>query len=939
MSLQADSLGLALIDYYVAASLLLGAVTVAWPFVKQPAGRIAIAWAMAVGLASLVIAVCLPGRFKVAWVSAIAAERNVPSVSASPFEGLAQSMPQDETPSETVSPSESGSQSAPPRASEPQSVSAPQSASGEDDGSAANLWERSILLLFLTGGFVVGAWLVWGALNTGRLLRNAVPAPGELQRELEHLVSSTARPPRLLLCLEVASPVAVGLFRPAIMLPTPLANASNRVGFYAAIAHEWAHIKNRDLWLLALDRCLLLALFAHPLYWWIRRRIRDDQEVLADAATAVVVDRRDYAQELLRWSRMFNRRRPHDVAGMLGFWEHTSRISRRIKMLIEEKYQIDTRCSWRWKCSSAGLLGALVFLFSLLTVRPAPTDLAGAQTAGQRDTSPTVSSKVAESSAEAPKREDFEEVVQSYARACNALKTYDVYLRITQRFPMKYVLGQGRERKVPRTRLRGKWQPLGPGEEPPVKMVSLRQVYLSDGKRREERFDPTTGDLMTVRVFDGKTERTLLKPIAVGKRQATIRAPRDFNTSDFDDYEAYLRESFRSSLPRALLNQPGTRLLKRPDKQSELWWFESPLVPDGFATNGGRRVALDPARRFMPSLIELHSRGENGEVMLKKRFEIKRFREVAQGLPVPVEMEFTAYNPQPGPFFGKPVNQFEIVVDEEKSRWNEPLSDADFLLPFPEGTEVTDFINNTAFIAGKGDDGKDSKELRKRASEVLPITVAETPQGQSEVYATEQNLADVVAQERDAVRLLLKYRARIRLYDSGHVRDVWFEAASDPSNLQRAGAGIDDALAKVRDFHHLERLSLGGTEVTDAGMVHLKDLGSLKRLLLGNVRITNRGVENLKDLTNLEMLYLDNTLGDGDTIKRVRFTDQGMAYLADLKNLEYLFLDGTDVTDEGLRQLEGLEKLKHLHLARTRITQQGVERLQRALPNLDHVQR
>jgi len=45
----------------------------------------------------------------------------------------------------------------------------------------------------------------------------------------------------------------------------------------------------------------------------------------------------------------------------------------------------------------------------------------------------------------------------------------------------------------------------------------------------------------------------------------------------------------------------------------------------------------------------------------------------------------------------------------------------------------------------------------------------------------------------------------------------------------------------------LSRLSLWGTKVTDAGLVHLKGLGNLKALDLSATRVTDDGVKQLQE--------------------------------------------------------------------------------------------
>ena len=100
----------------------------------------------------------------------------------------------------------------------------------------------------------------------------------------------------------VTTAVALGLRRPTIVLPAGLLAEGPPQALRAVLTHEWAHIRNGDLRLLALGRCLLVLLFAHPLFWWLRRAIRGDQELLADAAAAGD-DRPAYAEELLRLAR------------------------------------------------------------------------------------------------------------------------------------------------------------------------------------------------------------------------------------------------------------------------------------------------------------------------------------------------------------------------------------------------------------------------------------------------------------------------------------------------------------------------------------------------------------------------------------------------------------------------------------------------------------
>jgi Leucine-rich repeat (LRR) protein len=154
----------------------------------------------------------------------------------------------------------------------------------------------------------------------------------------------------------------------------------------------------------------------------------------------------------------------------------------------------------------------------------------------------------------------------------------------------------------------------------------------------------------------------------------------------------------------------------------------------------------------------------------------------------------------------------------------------------------------------------------------------------------------------------------------------------------------------------LEYLSLTGTRVTDAGLVHLKSFPNLKGLWLRleptTIRdfvhtvlprndiqyqwahahrpgpsITTTGLAALKNNTRLEMLDLSGS----------QISDDSLAELGTLASLQQLALNDTPITDEGLKNLIGLKSLSILHLRKTRVSEQGVAELKRSLPRLDVV--
>ncbi len=99
----------------------------------------------------------------------------------------------------------------------------------------------------------------------------------------------------------VASPVAIGLLRPAILLPPDWRDWGS-AKLDAVLAHEQSHIRRRDpavQFLSAIHRALL---WAGPLSWFLDRQIvRTAEHVSDDDAVAATRDRLSYAELLLEF--------------------------------------------------------------------------------------------------------------------------------------------------------------------------------------------------------------------------------------------------------------------------------------------------------------------------------------------------------------------------------------------------------------------------------------------------------------------------------------------------------------------------------------------------------------------------------------------------------------------------------------------------------------
>jgi beta-lactamase regulating signal transducer with metallopeptidase domain len=287
------------LTHWLADLLLLGSVLLllahlALPLLRQPEQRMTLAWGVILGLWVLMVVAAFPQWPRQSLWLGQHQEESQPSLAVSPV--IISPVPVAGGPAQAVASAVSAwpQELAPGPSSETVSVEA---TAGSPSPLAANL-----LRLWFLGVVMALGWISLGAWQAVRLLRRSQESPLWMQQELAQIVPQSSLP-RLRVSPRVATAVALCASRPHIVLPASSTQREDATGVRAALAHEWAHIRNGDLWLLALERLLLPVFFWHPLFWLFRRRIRFDQELLADAAAAGEQPV-EYAEALLAWAKL-----------------------------------------------------------------------------------------------------------------------------------------------------------------------------------------------------------------------------------------------------------------------------------------------------------------------------------------------------------------------------------------------------------------------------------------------------------------------------------------------------------------------------------------------------------------------------------------------------------------------------------------------------------
>lgn len=359
-----------LFDYYTLATCLLAGAGVASIRLRQPARRLAVARASLGGLAVLLVLVALPTWPKARLAAPLGRTNPATAPTTVRGPGGAEMMP----PVVLLDPAVGGAR-ATTEAKPAQDAAGPARHGVISPGSAprprANLdgWEPAAWA-FATGAATMLAWLVLGSWRAAMVRRRAGPAPAGLVAALARVVGPGRAVPELLVSALIRQPVAIGAWRPAIILPEVLVRTESAAHLKAALAHEWAHIRHGDLRLIALSRLLLPVLYAHPAYWWLRRQVRNDQEALADAAAASGTGRISYAEVLLAWSGRYVGPPPILAGGAVALFERPSQIRWRIGLLLDRNFRVEPACPRWWRLAVRAAATVAVLGLSLLSLRP-----------------------------------------------------------------------------------------------------------------------------------------------------------------------------------------------------------------------------------------------------------------------------------------------------------------------------------------------------------------------------------------------------------------------------------------------------------------------------------------------------------------------------------------------------------------------------------------
>jgi len=136
-----------------------------------------------------------------------------------------------------------------------------------------------------------GASLFWWTIHWRRLCRTVRHAT----------ILSLDAPIQVLCCGENLEPGVFGIFKPVLLLPNGILDRLSPAQLRVVLAHELCHVRRRDNMTAAIHLFVEALFWFHPLVWWIKARLLEEQERACDEEVIQMGgDTQIYAESILR---------------------------------------------------------------------------------------------------------------------------------------------------------------------------------------------------------------------------------------------------------------------------------------------------------------------------------------------------------------------------------------------------------------------------------------------------------------------------------------------------------------------------------------------------------------------------------------------------------------------------------------------------------------
>ncbi len=198
-------------------------------------------------------------------------------------------------------------------------------------------WLGLGFVVWACGGLVFGGVQFRRALKVRRIVARSRPAPGWLEQSVREVAARIGvASPRAIIVPGLSSPCLWCVGRPRLLWPERLGVADSP-RWRAVIGHELAHLRRGDHWVSWLELFAGCVWWWNPLFWLVRRQVRETAEMSCDAwaVWAVPGGEREYAESLVEVTRLVSR--IPAPAPLLGVSSGARRsLERRLTMILSE---------------------------------------------------------------------------------------------------------------------------------------------------------------------------------------------------------------------------------------------------------------------------------------------------------------------------------------------------------------------------------------------------------------------------------------------------------------------------------------------------------------------------------------------------------------------------------------------------------------------------
>jgi beta-lactamase regulating signal transducer with metallopeptidase domain len=204
-----------------------------------------------------------------------------------------------------------------------------------------------IVIIWLIGVCVLSIRLLLGFAGLYRWRRCLVQLPENLAQSIASLSERLGMPGflRVFASPFARLPIAVGCFKPMVLLPLTMLTQLPPEMLEAIIAHELAHIRRLDLWVNVFQRTVETFLFYHPIVWWLSNRLRNEREFCCDELAAEATGSRSTYASALEYAGRASLAATKPVQ-MVGFGQHKKAILTRARHVLGKSTPYEQSRYW-----------------------------------------------------------------------------------------------------------------------------------------------------------------------------------------------------------------------------------------------------------------------------------------------------------------------------------------------------------------------------------------------------------------------------------------------------------------------------------------------------------------------------------------------------------------------------------------------------------------